>query len=70
MPCFICSPSPPELGIHLSIDDFDAISRRTPFYLADLTPAGKFVASDYQAAGGSRLLIAPYCRRVTRTAQR
>jgi dihydroxy-acid dehydratase len=44
-----------EMGIKLSIDDFDAISKRTPF-ICDLTPAGKFVASDYQAAGGSRLL--------------
>jgi dihydroxy-acid dehydratase len=44
-----------EMGIELSIDDFDAISKRTPF-ICDLTPAGRFVASDYQAAGGSRLL--------------
>src|SRR5258708_1510454 len=44
-----------ELGIELSIDDFDEISKRTPF-IFDLTPAGKYVASDYQAAGGSRLL--------------
>jgi dihydroxy-acid dehydratase len=44
-----------EMGIPLSIDDFDEISKRTP-YICDLTPAGKYVASDYQAAGGSRLL--------------
>ena len=44
-----------EIGIELSIDDFDTISKRTPF-ICDLTPAGKYVASDYQAAGGSRLL--------------
>jgi dihydroxy-acid dehydratase len=44
-----------EMGIELNIDDFDAISKRTPF-ICDLTPAGKYVASDYQAAGGSRLL--------------
>ena len=44
-----------ELNIPLTIDDFDAISKRTP-YISSLTPAGKFVASDYQAAGGSRLL--------------
>jgi dihydroxy-acid dehydratase len=44
-----------EMGIPLTIDDFDAISKRTPF-ICDLTPAGKYVASDYQAAGGSRLL--------------
>jgi dihydroxy-acid dehydratase len=44
-----------ELGVELSIDDFDVISARTP-YICSLTPAGKYVASDYQAAGGSRLL--------------
>src|SRR6202142_1932870 len=44
-----------ELGIPLSIDDFDVISDRTP-YICSLAPAGKYVASDYQAAGGSRLL--------------
>jgi dihydroxy-acid dehydratase len=44
-----------EIGIPLTIDDFDSISARTPF-ICDLTPAGKYVASDYQAAGGSRLL--------------
>jgi dihydroxy-acid dehydratase len=44
-----------ELGVELNIDDFDAISARTP-YICSLTPAGKYVASDYQAAGGSRLL--------------
>ena len=43
------------IGIPLSIDDFDIISTRTP-YICSLTPAGKYVASDYQAAGGSRLL--------------
>jgi dihydroxy-acid dehydratase len=43
------------MGIPLNMDDFDAISKRTPF-ICDLTPAGKYVASDYQAAGGSRLL--------------
>jgi dihydroxy-acid dehydratase len=44
-----------ELGIPLNVDDFDEISKRTPF-ICDLTPAGKYVASDYQAAGGSRVL--------------
>ena len=44
-----------EMEIPLSIDDFDLISERTP-YICSLTPAGKYVASDYQAAGGSRLL--------------
>jgi dihydroxy-acid dehydratase len=45
-----------EMGIELDIDDFDVISERTP-YICSLTPAGKYVASDYQAAGGSRLLV-------------
>jgi dihydroxy-acid dehydratase len=44
-----------EMGIALDIDDFDRISDTTPF-ICDLTPAGKYVAKDYQAAGGSRLL--------------
>ncbi len=44
-----------EIGVELTVDDFDVISKRTP-YICDLTPAGKYVASDYQAAGGSRLL--------------
>ncbi len=44
-----------EMGIELSIDDFDRISTRTPL-LCDLKPGGNYVASDYQAAGGSRLL--------------
>jgi dihydroxy-acid dehydratase len=44
-----------EMEIPLSIDDFDVISKNTP-YICSLTPAGKFVASDYQEAGGSRLL--------------
>jgi dihydroxy-acid dehydratase len=44
-----------EMGIDLTIDDFDKISDKTPF-ICDLSPAGKYVASDYQAAGGSRLL--------------
>ncbi len=44
-----------EAGIPLTIDDFDRISRRTPL-LCDLKPGGRFMAADYQAAGGSRLL--------------
>lgn len=44
-----------EAGIELSIDDFDPISVRTPL-LCDLKPGGRYVAVDYQAAGGSRLL--------------
>jgi dihydroxy-acid dehydratase len=44
-----------EMGIQLSIDDFDAISKRTPF-ICDLVPAGKYMATHFQNAGGSRLL--------------
>jgi dihydroxy-acid dehydratase len=44
-----------EMGIPLSIDDFDRISNKTPL-LCDLKPGGQYVAADYQAAGGSRLL--------------
>jgi dihydroxy-acid dehydratase len=44
-----------ELAIPLTVDDFDAISEKTPF-ICDLQPGGKYVARDYQDAGGSRLL--------------
>ncbi|MFP5231497.1 MAG: dihydroxy-acid dehydratase [Acidobacteriota bacterium] len=44
-----------ECNIPLSVDDFDRISLRTPL-ICDMTPGGKYVAKDYQDAGGSRLL--------------
>jgi len=44
-----------ELEIPLDLQDFDAISERTPF-ICDLSPGGKYVAKDYQDAGGSRVL--------------
>jgi dihydroxy-acid dehydratase len=44
-----------ELDIPLSMEDFDKISERTPF-ICDLSPGGKYVAKDYQDAGGSRVL--------------
>jgi dihydroxy-acid dehydratase len=44
-----------ELDIPLTVDDFDSISEKTPF-ICDLQPGGKYVARDYQDAGGSRLL--------------
>jgi dihydroxy-acid dehydratase len=44
-----------EAEIPLTVDDFDRISSKTPL-LCDLKPGGKYVAADYQAAGGSRLL--------------
>ncbi len=40
-----------EAGVPLVIDDFQAISDRTPL-LADLKPAGRFVAFDVHRAGG------------------
>jgi dihydroxy-acid dehydratase len=44
-----------ELKIPLTMDDFDRISEHTPF-ICDLSPGGKYVAKDYQDAGGSRVL--------------
>ena len=44
-----------ELGIELHIDDFDAISKRTPL-IADLKPGGRFVATDLHRAGGIQLV--------------
>ncbi|HXU13225.1 MAG TPA: dihydroxy-acid dehydratase [Candidatus Binatia bacterium] len=44
-----------ESGVPLEIDDFDRLSRRTPI-LADLKPGGRYVATDMQRAGGTRLL--------------
>jgi dihydroxy-acid dehydratase len=44
-----------EAGVPLEIDDFDPISARTPV-IADLKPAGHFVAVDMHRAGGERLL--------------
>ena len=40
-----------EAKVALEIDDFDNLSRRTP-YLTDLRPAGRFVMSDVDRAGG------------------
>jgi len=44
-----------EAKIPLSIDDFDRISAKTPI-IADLKPAGRFVATDLFAAGGTALI--------------
>ncbi|WP_376794508.1 dihydroxy-acid dehydratase [Thermogemmatispora sp.] len=44
-----------EAGIPLTIDDFDAISRRTPL-IASLKPGGRYVALDLDRAGGTPLL--------------
>ncbi len=45
-----------EAGVELHIDDFDAISARTPV-IADLKPAGKYMAADMHAAGGIPLVM-------------
>jgi dihydroxy-acid dehydratase len=44
-----------EVGVSLSIDDFDRISSATPI-LADLKPGGRYVATDLYAAGGTPLV--------------
>jgi len=44
-----------EADVPLNIDDFDAISARTPI-LADLRPGGTYVALDVDAAGGIQLI--------------
>ena len=44
-----------ESGLPLTMDDFDAMSRRVPT-LADLKPSGRFVATDLHRAGGIRLV--------------
>ncbi len=44
-----------ELGIDLTIDDFDRISEQTP-QLCDLKPSGQYVALDLYEAGGVALL--------------
>ena len=46
-----------EIGVTLTIDDFDRISRQTPL-LCDLKPGGRFVAPDLYEAGGVPLLLA------------
>jgi dihydroxy-acid dehydratase len=40
-----------EIGVPLAIDDFQKVSERTPL-LANLKPAGKYVAADVDKAGG------------------
>ncbi len=45
-----------EADVSLCIDDFDRISARTPL-IADLKPAGKYVAVDVDRAGGIPVII-------------
>jgi dihydroxy-acid dehydratase len=44
-----------ESGVPLSLEDFDAISSRTPI-IADLKPGGRYVAVDVHRAGGIPLI--------------
>jgi dihydroxy-acid dehydratase len=44
-----------DAGVPLTIDDFEAVSDRTPI-VADLRPGGKYVALDVDAAGGIQLI--------------
>jgi dihydroxy-acid dehydratase len=45
-----------ETGVPLEIDEFDAISERTPL-LCDLQPGGQYVATDLYEAGGVPLVL-------------
>jgi dihydroxy-acid dehydratase len=45
-----------EMGIELSLEEFDAIAARTPI-IADLKPGGRFVATDLYAAGGTPVIM-------------
>jgi dihydroxy-acid dehydratase len=45
-----------SVGVKLTIDDFQAVSDRTPF-LADLKPSGKYVIADLHNIGGTPSLL-------------
>ncbi len=45
-----------EIGVPLSIEEFDRISERTPL-LCDLQPGGQYVATDLYEAGGVPLVL-------------
>ncbi|KAJ2084073.1 hypothetical protein H4R24_000282 [Coemansia sp. RSA 988] len=44
------------IGVNLTLEDFQAISDRTPF-LADMKPSGKYVMEDLQAIGGTPAIL-------------
>jgi dihydroxy-acid dehydratase len=44
-----------EAGVDLRLDDFDRISRQTP-YIADMRPAGRYVMADLDRCGGVALV--------------
>jgi dihydroxy-acid dehydratase len=45
-----------EIGVPMEIDEFDAISERTPLF-CDLQPGGRYVATDLYEAGGVPLVL-------------
>ncbi len=45
-----------RLGIDLRLDEFDRISRRTP-YIANIKPSGEFLMEDFYYAGGLPVVI-------------
>ena len=45
-----------EAEVTLSIDDFDEISRRTP-YITDMKPGGRYVMADLHRVGGVSLVM-------------
>ena len=45
-----------EANVRLSLEDFDSISRRTP-YIADMKPGGKYVMADLDRVGGVPLVM-------------
>ncbi|MGH2544567.1 MAG: dihydroxy-acid dehydratase, partial [Ardenticatenaceae bacterium] len=45
-----------EAGVPLEIDDFDRLSRKTP-YLTDLRPGGRFVMADLDKIGGVPVIM-------------
>jgi dihydroxy-acid dehydratase len=45
-----------RLGVKLSLDDFDEISKRTPV-LANIRPSGQYLMEDFFYAGGLRALM-------------
>ncbi|MEX2300909.1 MAG: IlvD/Edd family dehydratase [Bryobacterales bacterium] len=45
-----------RLGIELTLDDFDRLSRETP-YIANLKPSGEFLMEDFYYAGGLPVVL-------------
>jgi dihydroxy-acid dehydratase len=45
-----------EAGVRLTLDDFDRISRQTP-YIADMRPGGRYVMADLHRYGGVSLVM-------------